>query len=116
MPRRRDARPRPLGDLLRELGDRSDFRYGRRRLDSTEAIQAALEDVIGAGSDRRCRPGPSTGVTFTLVCRTNAAAQRVQLRVPEILRRVAELSGRDDVQALRVTVDPEGWDQRAEPA
>jgi hypothetical protein len=95
---------------VEELSDRSDLRYGRRLLESTEAIQAALEDVVGKASDRRCRPGPSTGASFTLACRTNAAAQRVQLLVPEILRRVAELSGRDDVQALRVTVDPEGWD------
>ncbi len=113
---RRDARPRPLADLLEELGDRSDLRYGRRLLESTEAIQAALEDVVGKAADRQCRPGPSTGVTFALVCRTNAAAQRIQMLVPEILRRVAELSGRDDVQALRVTVDPEGWDERGNPA
>lgn len=85
------------------------MRYGKRRLTAAEAIRRALAEALGPDAASRCRPGPTRGTGATLECRSHATAQRVSLLVPELLQKVRDLTGNDDVQSLRVTVEIDGW-------
>ena len=109
MPPRRAGQARPLADLLAELGDRSDMRYGRRRLDTTQAIEGALQAVLGKNAAARCQPAGYIGTTAILACRSNASAQIVAMHLPQIMDDVRRRVDHADVQELRLTVLPEYW-------
>ena len=109
MPRRRSGSLRPLADLLAELGERPDMRYGRRRLETTQAIEAALRAVLGNDAAARCRPAGYAGRVAILACRSNASAQIVGMQVPRIMDEVRRRVAHADVRELRLTVAPEYW-------
>ena len=109
MPPRRSGALRPLGAWLAELGERADMRYGRRRLETTQAIEAALQAVLGADAAARCRPAGFSGRTAILACRSSASAQIVGMHVPQILDEVRRRVAHADVQEMRLTVAPERW-------
>ena len=109
MPPRRSGQARPLADLLAELGERSDMRYGRRRLATTQAIEGALQAVLGKNAAARCQPAGYIGTTAILACRSNASAQIVAMHLPQIMDDVRRRVAHADVQELRLTVAPEYW-------
>ncbi|MCY3782210.1 MAG: DciA family protein [Chloroflexi bacterium] len=109
MRRRRSGQARPLADLLAELGERSDMRYGRRRLDTTQAIEGALQAVLGDDAAARCQPAGYVGTTAILACRSNASAQIVAMYLPQIMDDMRRRVAHADVQELRLTVAPEFW-------
>ena len=109
MPRRRSGQARPLADLLAELGERADMRYGRRRLATTHAIESALRAVLGNDAAARCRPAGYVGTTAILACRSNASAQIVTMHLPQIMDDVRRRVTHADVRELRLTVAPERW-------
>ncbi len=109
MPRRRSGALRPLADLLAELGERADMRYGRRRLATTQAIESALRSVLGNDASARCQPAGYVGTTAILACRSNASAQIVAMHLPQIMDEVRGRVAHDDVQELRLSVAPEHW-------
>ena len=111
MARRRSGEARPLGDLLAELGERADMRYGRRRLETTQAIQCALDAVLGDDAAARCRPAGYAGRAAILACRSNATAQIVAMHLPRILDDVRRRVAHTDVRELRLTVAPEHWSE-----
>ena len=100
---------RPLADLLAELGERSDMRYGRRRLETTQAIEGALHAVLGSNAAARCRPAGYAGRVAILACRSNASAQIVAMHLPQIMDEVRQRVAHADVHELRLTVAPEQW-------
>jgi hypothetical protein len=109
---RRARSPQSIRDLISKLKDRPDMRLGIRRVLSADAVEAALVEVLGADLAARCRMGSIIGTVVTIECRSNAAAQRVQFAVPELLKRVRSLLDSGDISDFRVVVNPEGWSDR----
>ena len=106
---RRSGSPQSIRDLISRLRERPDIRLGVRRVLSADAAEMALVEVLGADLAARCRLGSIVGTVVTIECRSNAAAQRVQFTVPELLKRVRSLLSAGDVSDFRVVVNPEGW-------
>ena len=83
------------------------MRYGRRRLDTTQAIEGALQAVLGNDAAARCQPAGYVGTTAILACRSNASAQIVAMHLPQIMDDMHRRVAHADVQELRLTVAPE---------
>ena len=96
-------------DLLTELGERADMRYGRRRLATTEALRAALQAVLGEDAPARCRPAGYAGSVAILACRSNATAQVVAMHLPKILEDLQKRTSHTDVTELRLAIAHERW-------
>lgn len=109
MTKRRSGSPRGIRELIGALRSRPDMRLGVRRVLSTDAVDAALLDLLGADLAVRCRIGSTIGTVVTLECRSNASAQRVRFATPELLVRVQSQLEAVDVTEIRVVVSVDGW-------
>ena len=85
------------------------MRYGRRRLDTTEALADALRVVMGEDVSARCRPAGYSGSVAILACRSSAAAQVIAMHLPEVLAELQQRVPHRDVAELRLSVAPERW-------
>jgi len=106
---RRSSGVRPLADFLAELADRSDMRYGRRRLETTQALRDALRVALGSDAPNRCRPGGYVGVVAIIDCRSSSTAQIVAMHLPQILDELHRRVSHTDVKELRLAIDQERW-------
>ncbi len=106
MPQRRAGAARRLGDFVRDLSERADIRYGKRRVAAADAISEAISQLLGAQIASRCRPGPIMGTEAVVQCEGAAVAQRVSMATAEILKLTRDRIGTDDVQSIRVSVAP----------
>ena len=106
---RRVGGPRSIRELVEGLSNRSDLRYGSRRVDAVDALREAVEEVLGTSVATRCRVRSITGTEARIEGRDNATAQRVRFYVPGILQAVRSRLDANDVISIRVTVNTHGW-------
>lgn len=111
MAERRVGQPRSIRELVGDLTNRADLRYGARRLDASDALREALGQVAGADVADRCRIESILGTEARIACRDNSTAMRVRFYVPDILIAARARLAADDVTAIRVSVSVQDWDE-----
>ena len=99
-----------MREMIDRMSDRSDLRFGARRVDAVDALRESLDQVLGTNLAGRCRVESIFGTEARVACRDNSTAMRVRFYVPDILEAVGSRLDPADVTAIRVTVTTYGWD------
>jgi predicted nucleic acid-binding Zn ribbon protein len=100
--RRGSEDPTPLGDALRAVGQE----LGLPDPGLADSLSDRWPEVVGAAVAEHARPRSLRDGTLTIAVDAPPWATQLRYLEHEIRARLAEISGQDVVQTVRIVVDP----------